>query len=176
MAAQLSFNFNIELPAVKKRVRYLVPTYIKFYTVYQYDRLKFTALLKEWLKTDEGKNRTLKTLKQKQEEILEKCWILDDKGNRLRDSDENHIYRIKTLHKIYEQIYNQLNINVFEQFERKDLNGLIVWGEEKQAEIQNTCYLPLKDKVTLHIELLRNLRKGFSIEESLERIEQCKKK
>ena len=149
MAAQLSFNFNIALSAVKKRIRYLVPTYIKFYTVYQYDRIKFTTLLKEWLKTDEGKNRTLKTLKQKQDEVLEKCWLRDERGNRLRDSDENHIYRVKTLHRLYELIYNRLNINVFEQFERKDLEytfapGLTVWGEEKQAEIHPICRLGIE--------------------------------
>ena len=102
--------------------------------------------------------------------------INPDTGEIQYDGDERHIFRIKILHKLYSLIYGYCNINIFEQFERKDLNGLIVWGEEKQAEISNTSNLPLGDRVKLHIRLLRYLRKGFSIEESLERIEQCKKK
>ena len=86
------------------------------------------------------------------------------------DGDELHMFRIKTLHKLYSIIFGYSGVNVFEQFERKDLNGLTVWGEERQAEIQNTSYLPLRARVTLHIRLLRYLRKGFSVVESLERI------
>ena len=171
MAAQLSFDFNVDIKVVKKkRVRYLVPTYIKFYTVYQYDRQKFTKLLKEWLRTPEGRNRTLTTLKQKQDEILAECWLYDDEGRQLRDSDENHIYRFGTLERLYEQIYYEIGANPFIRFERTNIDDLTIWGEEKQAEIKDTCYLPLKERVKLHIKLLRLLRKGFSVEESIERL------
>lgn len=98
-------------------------------------------------------------------------WHINPDTNDIQfDGDERHIFRIKTLHKLYSMLYGYSGVNVFEQFERKDLNGLTIWGEERQAEIQNTSYLPLKDRVTLHIKLLRLLRKGFSIEESLRRI------
>lgn len=99
-------------------------------------------------------------------------WHINPETNEIQfDGDEQHIFRIKTLHKLYSMLYGYSGVNVFEQFERKDLNGLTIWGEERQAEIQNTSYLPLKDRVTLHIKLLRLLRKGFSIEESLRKIE-----
>lgn len=95
-------------------------------------------------------------------------WHINPETNEIQyDGDEQHIFRIKTLHKLYSLIYGYCNINIFEQFEKKDLNGLTIWGEERQAEIKNTSYLPLKDRVTLHIKLLRLLRKGFSIEEAL---------
>ena len=95
-------------------------------------------------------------------------WHINPDTNEIQyDGDERHIFRIKTLHKLYSMLYGYSGVNVFEQFERKDLNGLTIWGEERQAEIQNTSYLPLKDRVTLHIKLLRLLRKGFSIEEAL---------
>ena len=98
-------------------------------------------------------------------------WHINPDTNEIQyDGDERHIFRIKTLHKLYSIIFGYSGVNVFEQFERKDLNGLTVWGEERQAEIQNTSYLPLRARVTLHIRLLRYLRKGFSVEESLERI------
>ena len=61
MAAQLSLNLGYTQPERKLRVRYEVPTYIKFYSLYQYDRDKFRQLLNEWLETKEGKNRTLQT-------------------------------------------------------------------------------------------------------------------
>ena len=51
---------------IKKRIRYKVPTYIKFYSIYQYDRLLFRKLMNEWLASKEGKNRTLKTLAKEQ--------------------------------------------------------------------------------------------------------------
>lgn len=86
------------------------------------------------------------------------------------DGDERHIFRIKTLHKLYSLIFGYCNVNIFEQFERSDINGLTIWGEDRQAEIENSCYLPLKDRVTIHLRLLRYLRKGFSVEESVERV------
>lgn len=99
-------------------------------------------------------------------------WHINPDTNEIQyDGDERHIFRIKTLHKLYSILYGYSGVNVFEQFERKDLNGLTIWGEEKQAEIKNTSYLPLKDRVTLHIKLLRLLRKGFSIEEALNDIQ-----
>lgn len=95
-------------------------------------------------------------------------WHINPETNEIQyDGDERHIFRIKTLHKLYALIYGYTGVNIFEQFEKKNIGGLIVWGEEKQAEIQNTSYLPLKDRVTTHIRLLRLLRKGFSIEEAL---------
>jgi hypothetical protein len=84
--------------------------------------------------------------------------------------DEKHIFRIKTLQKIYSILYGYCDINIFEQFEKKDVDGLIIWGEDKQAEIANTCFLPLGDRVKIHLKLLRLLRNGFSVSESLERI------
>ena len=99
-------------------------------------------------------------------------WHINPDTNEIQfDGDERHIFRIKTLHKLYSMLYGYSGVNVFEQFERKDLNGLTIWGEERQAEIQNTSYLPLRDRVTLHIKLLRLLRKGFSIEEALWKIQ-----
>lgn len=168
-----------------KRVRYEVPTYIKFYSLYQYDRDKFTKLLKIWLETDAGKNRTIETLKAKQDEILELCYIRDEKGNPLKDSDERHIYRIKTLAKIYRAIYNQIGANPFNNDyvqdglrvvreiytdEEYEYRGKIYKGQNftnVSASIDGTDNLPIKIRIILHIELLRLLRKGFSIKEAL---------
>lgn len=84
--------------------------------------------------------------------------------------DEKHIFRIRTLQHLYSIIYGYCNIDLFEQFEQKEVDGLLVYGEDKQAEIPNTWRLPLGKRVKIHIKLLRLLRNGFSVSESLERI------
>lgn len=85
--------------------------------------------------------------------------------------DEKHILRVNTLHKLYSMIYGYCEIDLFEVFEKKEIDGLTVWGEDKQAEIANTWDLPLKDRVLLHLRLLRYLREGFSISASLQRVQ-----
>ena len=192
MAAQLYLigaeYFNdpeTEVVEDNKRVRYEVPTYIKFYSLYQYDRDKFTKLLKIWLDTDEGKNRTIETLKAKQDEILELCYIRDEKGNPLKDSDERHIYRIKTLAKIYQAIYNQIGANPFNNDYIKDglrivreiytdeeyeYRGKIYKGQKfvnETASIVNSDSWSIKKRIIIHTRLLRLLRKGLSIREAL---------
>ena len=167
------------------RIRYEIPTYLKFYSIYQYDRDKFTKLLKIWLDTDEGKNRTLETLKAKQDEILELCYVRDKDGHLLRDSDENHIFRYPTLAKIYNLIYNLIGANPFvKSYEQDGLivsrdvytkedytyQGKIYKGQEfvnVSASIKGTDNLPIKQRVIIHIRLLRLLRKGLSIKEAL---------
>ena len=149
------------------RIRYEIPTYIKFYTLYQYDREKFTKLLKIWLETDEGKNRTLKTLEAKQNEILELCYTRDNNGNKLRDSDEQYVKWIKPLTKIHQLIYNYCEKLALDNRERYMQDGLFIYPKEQQAEIIGTWQLPIKQRVIIHIRLLRLLRKGLSIKEAI---------
>ena len=86
------------------------------------------------------------------------------------NGDERHIFRIRNIQHIYSLLYGYCDINIFEQFEQREYKGLTIWGEDKQAEITNTGFLPLKDRLLLHLRLLRYLRKGFSIEESLRKL------
>lgn len=174
MAAQLSiigaeyFNPEPEVEEIEgKRIRYEIPTYIKFYSLYQYDRDKFTKLLQIWLDTDAGKNRTIETLKEKQNEILELCYIRDDNGNPLRDSDEQYVKWIKPLTKIHELIYNYTEKVALDNRERYMQDGLWIYPNEQQAEIIGTWQLPIKKRVKIHIRLLRLLRKDLSIKEAL---------
>lgn len=157
------------------RIRYEIPTYLKFYTVFQYDRLKFRAELNKWLKTPEGINRTVATLEKKQREILENCFIRDKEGNKLRDSDEPYVlseYRLQRIHElIYEILVSKGIISLFsiqkrlahmmnEKIPEKPyiLKGLMIYPEEKQAEIYGSWELPLKDRILVHLKLLKKLR------------------
>lgn len=140
-----------------ERIRYKIPTYEKFYSIYQYDRLKFRELMNAWLLSQEGKNRTLETLREKQKEILEQCYILDENGNKKRDCDEIHIYRIGVLQRIRELIFQEI---MLKRMGGKLLQGdyLIVDYEGQQAEMKDTWQFSIKDRVKIHIKLLRRLR------------------
>lgn len=168
MSAQLTLDLGI---VAKKRIRYDVPNYLNFYSLYQYDRNKFRELLRKWLKTDEGKNRTLKTLQAKQDEILEQCYIRDENGNKLRDSDEKHIFRYRTLFDIQRAIYDKIQwefINTGSIFIVDDIN---LDYDDKTAEIKGTEWgMSIKNRIKKHIRLLRLLRKGLSIKESIKLI------
>ena len=149
-----------------KRIRYDTPTYLKFYTVYQYDRLKFRELMNEWLKTEGGKdeNRTLAALLKKQREVLEVCYIRDEQGKKIRDSDEKHIYRYITLWNIRRAILIELNFKKMAAL-AKSGQDIIVNGEViaidyvgEQAGLKDTEDMSLGDRVKAHIKLLRRLR------------------
>lgn len=158
---QLTLNLGI---VAKKRIRYDVPNYLNFYTLYQYNRDKFRDMLREWLKTTEGKNRTLETLQAKQDEILEKCFIRDKYGNKLKDSDEKHIYRYRTLHKIMKEVYHYIKMEFLYSGSIFNIEGLNISQEDETAEIVGTEWgTPIKERILLHLRLLRLLRKGLSI-------------
>ena len=148
---------------VPQRIRYIVPTYEKFYTIWQYDRLKFRVLMNEWLRTDEGKYRTLETLRAKQKEVLDQCYILDEYGNKKRDCDEKHIFRYGTLERIHEAIYNEI---MFKRIEGKRYVGdeITLNDEEMQAELKDTWQLSIRDRIKVHIKLLRRLRENNAVE------------
>ena len=139
---QLTFSF------MRDYCSYIPPDYIKFYTVYQYDRIKFKKLLRKEVKKLKPKSE--KEFKEMQDRILIRCYIRDSKGRRKRDTDEKHIYRYRVLDKIYEQLYN-LGCRA------RDYSCLVFFDDEKQAMIKGTEDLPVFERVKIHIRLLRRL-------------------
>jgi hypothetical protein len=149
-----------------KRIHYDTPTYLKFYTIYQYDRIKFRELMNAWLETEGGKdeNRTLAALLKKQQEVLEICYVRDEQGKKIRDSDEKHIYRYVTLWNIRKAILTELNFKKMAAL-AKSGQDIIVNGEViaidyvgDQAGLKDTEDMSLGDRVKAHIKLLRKLR------------------
>lgn len=95
-------------------------------------------------------------------------WHINPETNeREYNGDERHIFRVKVLHRLYSLLYGYCIDNVLEQFDVKYIDGMTLYGEDKQAEITGTSNLSIKYKVLLHIKLLRLLRKGFSVKEAL---------
>ena len=144
-AQQLQFDF---MGIYKKR--YVAPDYIKFYTVYQYDRIKFKKLLRKEVKRLKPKSD--EEFKEIQNRILIRCYIRDELGKRKRDTDEKHIFRYKALDKILSEIYSRTR-------QVGNNSDLLFFDDEKQAELKNTWFLPVFERVKIHIRLLKELSK-----------------
>ena len=95
-------------------------------------------------------------------------WQDEETGEWFYDSDEKHIFRIRNLQKIHSIIYGYCGIGLFEQAEKIEKDGVTCWIEDKQAEIQDTWTLPLKDRVLIHLKLLRLLRQGIELKKAVE--------
>lgn len=82
--------------------------------------------------------------------------------------DEKHIFRYSVLHKIYSIIPNYINFNVFNQCDTLDKINLILFHYDKDfgnsAEILGTAKLSLKERLLIHIRLLKLLKQGFDIQ------------
>jgi len=97
-------------------------------------------------------------------------FVLDKAGNTQPDSDEKHIFRTATLQKLYEKIYDFCNVNPFVKFENIKRDGLTIWYEDRQAEITGAELLSIKDRLKLHIKLLRLLKKGYDIKSAVKKV------
>jgi hypothetical protein len=168
-----------------KRCRYDVPTYLKFYSLYLYDRNLFRILLDEWL--EKAKNRTYLQTYKKQKEIVKQCYVRDENGEPLRDCDEKYILSVKRLHHepkfkepealrnnlgIHERLYQTLQINgiiellTIQGEEQKPYDvkyknyTFTIYTEERQAEIKGSWQLSIKERIMIHLKALRELRNG----------------
>lgn len=172
MSEQLALVFKISYKAYlkknkqkkkTKRFRNSIPTYLKFYTLYQYDRQKFRIMLNEWLESEEGKNRTIYTLLAKQKEILNECYIRGSDNEPLKDSDEKYILSEKRLQKVHALIYEKLlsigAIKLLHSDKKPyELKNLMIYPEYQQAELKGTWDLSLKDRILIHYKLLWKLK------------------
>jgi len=69
----------------------LTETWDKFYTVYMFDDIKYHKLCKEQPNTD-------------RESLKLQCYVKDEYGKRIHLGDQKHIFRIRSLHKIQEEL------------------------------------------------------------------------
>lgn len=119
--------------------------------------------------------------------IRKMCFILDNEGCKVHKGDERHIFRIAALQRVYNKLYEYADFSPFatealvqrirktppselsfmecsilckiESFEEK---GFRIHFNDKfghQLEIAGTEMLTVKERLLLHIRLLRKLRK-----------------
>lgn len=102
---------------VKTKRIHFKPDWDKFYTVYMFDQTKYHRLMEAVVNKDESKlsaeeRELLKgyTVFQR-EEIKELCYVRDNERNKKPLGDERHIFRIRTLHKLYAKLYEYAHLN-----------------------------------------------------------------
>ncbi len=89
--------------------------------------------------------------------------------------DQQHIYRYKTMYKVYGAIINYINLNPFEwvkESEHKTIGLLRVYRTLETgfcAEIIGTGKLPLKERLLIHLRLLKLLKQNIELQKA------CKK-
>lgn len=69
----------------------LTETWDKFYTVYMFDDIKYHKLCKEQPTAD-------------RERLKLQCYIKDENGKRIHLGDEKHIYRVRALQRVQEEL------------------------------------------------------------------------
>lgn len=165
----------IKSPQRKKRVRYSIPTYKKVYSVYQYDRIKYSAIFKRVQKLALKYSPEIfkKTAAYK---VLDLCYLRDEFGELQSLGDEKHIFRYKTLNNIFKEIADYLLI-AYELSAQTDVllylfrkTHIIVYYQQNgdsQAELFETCNKDIQERLKIHITLLRYLQKGVEIEEAV---------
>lgn len=154
-----------------KRIRYAIPTYKKVYSVYQYDRSKYSKIFKKLqalaLKYDS--NIFYRTNPYR---VLDLCYKLDKKGKLQRLGDERHIFRYCVLQNILKEIADYLLITY--ELPSEDVltylfrrTHIILFTDENQAELLETIRTPINIRLKVHITLLKCLRAGMEIEDAV---------
>lgn len=84
-------------------------------------------------------------------EIPLKNWLVKNAKN---------IIKFRTLDKLYEDIYNQLGFHILEQRQIIKVGILNAYPDERQAEVYNTWFLPIDERIRIHKEVLERLKNG----------------
>lgn len=170
-----SMSLLIQSPQKKKRVRYSIPGYKKVYSVYQYDRLKYSAIFKRVQQLALKYSPEI-FKKARAYKVLDLCYIKDEFGKLKRLGDEKHIFRYKILNDILKEIADYLLI-AYELLTQTDVllylfrkTHIILYYQQNgdcQAELFETCNKDIQKRLKIHITLLRYLQKGLEIEEAV---------
>ena len=156
----------------KKRIRYLIPTYKKVYSIFQYDQQKYMDIWKRIRELAIKLNKPSIFFDVSPQKVLRLCYIREN-GHRKHLGDSKHIYRLKSLYKIQAHLFNYsripLNLNAANEL-KWERSGVLFFYDHYDggyAEIIGTDTLPIKERVILHIRLLRYLRQGKELRKAV---------
>lgn len=158
------------------RVHLLVPTYKKVYSLYQFDWEKYAAIWKRIQKV--ALKYDLKIFKKTSPyRVLDLCYTLDENGKRQSLGDGQHIFRYKTLEKIRRLIAKELlghyklcrDISVLKYLYKRTGIVLEVQKGQEGAEIAHLWDRPIRERLSINMKLLKNLRNRLEIEDATEK-------
>lgn len=188
-----------------KRERY-APIWKKFYSVYQFDFTLYHQICDDVVNKPPFNSlaiyltptlftfyliyfTVISTLTKFEEQRIRKlCFVLDENNKKKHKGDEKHIYRIRSLQRIYTHLYEQAHISPFatetvvnrlkasaqqdltlgeaaimcriEDLDKKGYNVHFDSEFGNQLEIKGTEMLSIKERIRAHISLLRRLKRG----------------
>lgn len=165
------------MSAVKKRIRPLVPSYKKVYSPYQYDWDKYASIYKKIQELAIKLNNPQIYHRVNPYRVLDLCYLFDENGNRQDLGDEKHIFRYKTLEKVRRAIAKELlethnlctDVSVLKYLYKRTGIVLEMQNTHAWAELANIWELPIKERLTINLRILKNLRKGLEIEEAVKK-------
>jgi hypothetical protein len=148
------------------------PQYDKFYSLYVFDEITYHRLLKAYMRVKKINNvYDIDYLIRK--EIREICHPVDEYGKKRIKGDERHIFRMSVLQKILAKLYQEVLFKIeWTAQEVYYTYGLAIYREDEQAEIDGTQMLSIKERVKLHLQLLKMIKKGNDIENSVNEIKE----
>lgn len=144
----------------------------KFYSLYMFDEIKYHKLVKSYLNAN--KLVTYSDIPAEElKRIKNSCYIRDELGQRRPLGDCKHIFRYRTLYKLLAELGAVLTHGVVFQDDvvyyhsfagcffkisidyYKNGNKYVC---EKLAEVEGSSDLSIKQRVLLHLKVLRKLR------------------
>ena len=125
------------------------PTYKKVYSVYAYDRVKYMAIWARIKKLAERFNNIEIFNRVSPYRVLKLCYIKEN-GKIKSNGDVKHVFRLGVLQRIYSVLYYKLY--------KYSPDLMTFYDDEYQAEIEGTQEWKIKDKVKIHIKLLKMLK------------------
>lgn len=155
-----------------KRIRPLIPSYKKVYSLYQYDQSKYMDIWKKIRDLALKLNKPSIFFDVSPQKVLRLCYIKEN-GHRKPLGDHKHIYRFQTLYNIQAHIFNYartpLNLNAANDLQWEK-GGVLFFYDHYDggfASIIGTEQLPIKYRVLLHLRLLRYLRQGKDLRKAV---------
>ena len=158
-----------------KKLRQLIPSYKKVYTVYQYDREKYSRIYKKLQKAAIKCKDASIFHRVSPYRVLDLCYIRDEDGNPKNIWFEHHSHRRAALDRIMSEIAREIMLGYNNNPTEQDLRtlflntGVVIYVRQDyiQAEIFDLINSDIKDKVHNYFLLLRYLRCGCTVEEGM---------
>lgn len=162
-----------------KRKRYKIPTYRKVYSLYVYNRSKYSTIYKRLQKLALRFDADI-FYRVNPYNVLRLCYVYKE-GKLQHLGDERHIYRYKAL----EGVLTQLAQVIKEKYNlllRSDVlsylyvrTGIALYNddaEERQAEYMPASRKDIATRLKANITLLRLLREGLEVEEATKELKE----
>lgn len=164
------------MTGLRKRNRYKIPTYKKVYSVYAYNRAKYSKIYKRLQKLALRYDASI-FHRVNPYRVLQLCYTYKN-GDLQTLGDERHIFRYRVLPRVLSAIAEELikSYNLYlcpavlkYLFMRTGI-ALYIDADYTEAEYMPVYKSNIYTRLKANIELLRQLRKGLEVEDAIKEV------